>query len=70
MPYEYKLVGSYHEDNPFKVGDKIKKKGEDEEMRVGDDWGELIHWGGRSADKTHIVTTCGRVLSIDQIIKI
>jgi len=66
MPQHYKLVGTYHQYNPYKVGDKIRWKRTGEEMRVGDDWEELNHWTGGD-DRYHIVTDTGRVLHIDEI---
>jgi hypothetical protein len=67
MPFEYKLIGNYHEDNPYRVGDKVKWKRTDEIMTVGDDWDELNYWCPNGGDKTHIVTTSGRVLAITEV---
>ena len=60
----YGLVGGYSEKNPFKVGDRIKLKRNNEIMTVGDDWDELYHW--TSDDENNIVTTNGRVLSVSE----
>lgn len=67
MPFTYKLSGSYHEDNPYKEGDTIRWKYNNEIMTVGDDWEELLKWGN---ERDYIVTTSGRVLSITEIEKV
>lgn len=69
MPFWTKLEGEYHKDNPFKEGDIIKWKCTGEIMTVGNDWDELKYWTGGD-DRFHIVTTNGRVLSIEEIEKV
>lgn len=64
MPFGYKLTGSYHKNNPFSIGDRIKWKSTGEVMTVGDDWEELQRWG---SDEHHIVTTSGRVLRVTEV---
>ena len=65
MGLSWKRDGTY--DHSYNVGDRIKWKRTGEIMTVGDDWDELEHWGSISS---HIVTTSGRVLSIDEITRI
>ena len=64
MGLYYRLDGEY--EHEYKVGDKVKCNDyPDEDLVVGDDWSELYRWG--CSTKTHIVTTSGRVLSVDRI---
>lgn len=67
MPYfEPTGKGYYPDTNPYKTGDTIKWKSTGEIMTVGDDFGELYKWYP-NGDDTHIVTTSGRVLHINEI---
>jgi len=68
MGFYNKLHGEYESPNPFNVGDKVLWDGVT--LEVGDDWEELQYWAGDNATKTNIVTTCGRVLSIDSVRKV
>jgi len=66
MPFEKTYY--YPDDNPYKVGDKIKWKRDGKIYTVGDDGEEILYWCP-NGESTHIVTTCGRVLSINEIEK-
>lgn len=61
-----RCIDEYPEENPKKVGDTIFWCGK--AYTVGNDFGEIIYWrGSEEGLKTHIVTTCGRVLAVDAI---
>lgn len=64
MPYYETRTGYYPESNPYNVGDKVIWNGLT--LIVGDDFDELNRWAD---EESHIVTTCGRVLSIDSLNK-